>query len=126
MHRILIAEDEPRIAAFIEKGLKKQGFMTATSNDGQTALQMALTGEFDLMLLDLGLPGLDGSVVLEEIRRRGNQLLVIIVTARDGIHDRADSLSHGANDYITKPFKFNELLKSIQGHLNKHNHLDKQ
>ncbi|MCG8367240.1 MAG: response regulator [Pseudanabaenales cyanobacterium] len=117
MHRILIAEDEPRITAFIEKGLRKQGFTTAISNDGETALQMALTGNFDLMLLDLGLPGMDGSVVLEEIRRQGNQLLIIIVTARDGVNDRVESLSHGANDYITKPFKFKDLLKSIQAHL---------
>ena len=118
MHRILIAEDEPRITAFLEKGLKKQGFMTAISSDGETALQMALTGDFDLMLLDLGLPGLDGSVVLKEIRRQGNPLLIIIVTARDGIRDQAESLGHGANDYITKPFKFKDLLKSIQTHLN--------
>ncbi len=117
MHHILIAEDEPRITAFIEKGLRKQGFNISISSDGETALQMALTGNFDLMLLDLGLPGMDGSSVLEEIRRRGNQLLIIIVTARDGLHDRSDSLSKGANGYITKPFKFKELLDSIQTHL---------
>ena len=126
MHRILIAEDEPRITAFVEKGLKKQGFMTATSSDGETALQMALTGDFDLMLLDLGLPGMDGSIVLEEIRRRGNPLLIIIVTARDGVRDQAESLSNGANDYITKPFKFKELLQSIQAHLDEQTHLDER
>ncbi|MBE9179748.1 response regulator [Oculatella sp. LEGE 06141] len=117
MQQILIAEDEPRITAFVEKGLRKFGYDTTIANNGYEALQFAQTRPFDVILLDLGLPGKDGWFVLDEIRRLKQQALVIIVTARDGESDRAESMRRGASDYITKPFRFSDLLACIQVHL---------
>lgn len=114
MCRILIAEDESRIAAFMEKGLRKNGFTTAVAEDGNKAVSMAQTGEFDLLLLDLGLPGKDGWAVLEELRHQGVQLPIIIVTARDEVKDRIAGFKGGANDYVTKPFQFKDLLNRVR------------
>lgn len=122
MQRILIAEDEPRIVAFIEKGLRRSGFETVSTNNGNDAVRLAQSGDFDLLLLDLGLPGQDGWEVLSKIRAQGNQLLVIIVTARDGISDRLESHQKGANDYIMKPFNFGELLTKIKAYLSDRHH----
>ncbi len=114
MHRILIIEDESRIAAFIDKGLRQNGFSTAIATDGEQALLMAQTDDFDLMLLDLGLPLKNGWEVLEELRRQERDIPVIIVTARDDIKNRQIKVS----DYVTKPFKFQDLLTRIQNHFN--------
>ncbi len=114
MSRILIAEDEPRIASFLEKGLRSNGFTTSVAQTGNEAASMARHGEFDLLILDLGLPGKDGNQVLAEIRRRGDRLPVIILTARDGIDDTVAGLEGGADDYVTKPFRFEELLARIR------------
>ncbi|NEP11990.1 MAG: response regulator [Symploca sp. SIO2C1] len=114
MNRILIAEDEYRLACFIEKGLRKNGFCTAIAPDGEQALQMALSGDFDLLLLDLGLPEKDGWAVLEELRSQGEQIPVIIVSARAEIEKK-----QGVNDYLKKPFRFNNLLKRIHISLQK-------
>jgi DNA-binding response OmpR family regulator len=113
MHRILIAEDEVRIAAFIEKGLRKNGFSTAIVSNGNDVLAKLEGEEFDLLLLDLGLPGKDGLTVLRELRRSMQKLPVIIVTARDGESDRLESIEQGANDYLAKPFRFNDLLDKV-------------
>jgi DNA-binding response OmpR family regulator len=113
MHRILIAEDEVRIAAFIEKGLRKNGFSTAIVSNGNDVLSKLEGEEFDLLLLDLGLPGKDGWTVLRELRRSLQKLPVIIVTARDGESDRLESIEQGANDYLAKPFRFNDLLDKV-------------
>jgi DNA-binding response OmpR family regulator len=113
MHRILIAEDEVRIAAFIEKGLRKNGFSTAIVSSGNDVLAKLEGEEFDLLLLDLGLPGKDGWTVLRELRRSMQKLPVIIVTARDGESDRLESIEQGANDYLAKPFRFNDLLDKV-------------
>jgi DNA-binding response OmpR family regulator len=117
MSCILIAEDERRIAAFIEKGLRKYGFSTAIATDGEQAVLMAQSDEFDLLLLDLGLPVKDGWTVLAELRRQGKQLPVIIVTARDDVAQKKVGLQYGANDYITKPFRFQDLLARVRTHL---------
>lgn len=117
MNRILIAEDEPRIAGFIEKGLRSNGFITAIANDADSAVEMALGSGFDLMILDLGLPGKDGLVILEEIRGQGEILPVIILTARDDIQDKVAGFEAGADDYLTKPFRFEELLVRIKARL---------
>lgn len=117
MPRILIAEDEPRIVAFLEKGLQQQGYETDVAYDGETALKKASTEVYDLMLLDLGLPKLEGWTVLQQIRQQGNSMLVIIVTAQSGIGDYQQSLLKGANDYIDKPFRFSRLLNRIKHHL---------
>ncbi|WP_019506846.1 response regulator transcription factor [Pleurocapsa sp. PCC 7319] len=114
MSRILIAEDEPRIAAFVQKGLRANGFTTAIASDAQEALNMVLGSDFDLMLLDLGLPIKDGLTVLEELRGQGAKLPIIILTARDDIKDKVAGLESGADDYVTKPFSFEELLARIR------------
>ncbi|MBD2346878.1 response regulator transcription factor [Anabaena subtropica] len=117
MNRILIAEDEPRIAAFIEKGLRSHGFITAVASDADAATDMALSSCFDLMILDLGLPGKDGLDVLEELRGQGENLPVIILTARDDIQDKVAGFEAGADDYVTKPFRFEELLVRVKARL---------
>ncbi|MET0908104.1 MAG: response regulator transcription factor [Ilumatobacteraceae bacterium] len=114
MSRILIAEDEARIASFLEKGLRSNGFSTMTVDDGLTAAAVARDDTFDLMLLDLGLPGCDGLDVLEQIRRRGERLPVIVLTARGSVPDRVAGLERGADDYVTKPFSFEELLARVR------------
>lgn len=117
MRKILIADDEPRIAIFLEKGLRKHGYVTAIAHNGSDALSMSLKGEFDLLLLDLGLPGKDGLAVLEELAESETELPVIVVSARDDERDRHESFKRGARHYITKPFRFSDLLACIQTHL---------
>ncbi|MBD2528956.1 response regulator transcription factor [Nostoc flagelliforme FACHB-838] len=117
MNQILIAEDEPRIAAFIEKGLRSHGFTTAVAADAYSATNMALSSGFDLMILDLGLPGKDGLDVLEELRGQGEILPVIILTARHDIQDKVAGFEAGADDYVTKPFRFEELLVRVKARL---------
>lgn len=114
MNRILIAEDEPRFAAFLEKGLRANGFTTAVAKDGYEAVEMADHNKFDLLILDLGLPGKDGWQVLEELRNQGEWLPIIILTARDRVSDKVAGLEGGADDYLTKPFRFEELLARVR------------
>jgi len=114
MSRILIAEDEPGIASFLKKGLKSEGFTAFVVEDGVSAVSAARDADFDLMILDLGLPGMDGHQVLAEVRRKGTRMPVIILTARKGVGDTVASLEGGADDYVTKPFSFNELLARIR------------
>jgi DNA-binding response OmpR family regulator len=115
--RILIAEDEPRIASFLEKGLRSNGFTTAIAEDGEHAASMARDADFDLLILDLGLPNMDGHQVLKQIRARGERLPVIILTARQGVADTVQGLDRGADDYVTKPFVFDELLARVRARL---------
>ena len=114
MTQILIAEDEPRIASFLEKGLRSNGFTTAVADTGTRAALLLRQGSFDLLILDLGLPGKDGHQVLQELRHRGDRMPVIILTARDGVEDTVAGLDGGADDYVTKPFRFEELLARIR------------
>lgn len=120
MSRILIAEDEPRIAAFLEKGLRANGFTTSLANDGREAVEKALASQFDLLILDLGLPDQDGFQVLEQLRGQGEQIPIIILTARDDITDKIAGLEGGADDYVTKPFRFAELLARVRARLRSH------
>jgi len=117
MSRILIAEDEPRIASFLEKGLRARGYATTVCGTATDTIDMAGTGEFDLLILDLGLPDRDGTVVLREVREQDKRLPVIVLTARDGVGDTVSALEGGADDYVTKPFHFDELVARIRARL---------
>ncbi|MEY7972327.1 response regulator transcription factor [Saccharomonospora xinjiangensis] len=114
MSRILIAEDEPRIAAFVEKGLRANGFAVTVVEDGPSAYEYVLTGSFDLMVLDIGLPGMDGFTVLRKLREESCPIPVIILTARDSVQDTVAGLEGGADDYMPKPFRFEELLARVR------------
>jgi DNA-binding response OmpR family regulator len=114
MSRILIAEDEARISSFLEKGLRADGLSTTVVTDGVEALACARSGEFDLMILDIGLPKLDGFTVLQALRNESSTLPVIILTARAGLDDTVAGLRGGADDYMAKPFRFDELLARVQ------------
>ena len=114
MNRILIADDEERITAFIEKGLGKHGFVTLTTHDGDEAARLARDADFDLVILDIGLPRCDGFEVLRRIRGRGERLPVIMLTARDELASTVTGLEAGADDYMTKPFRFDELLARVR------------
>ena len=114
MTRILIAEDEPRIASFLEKGLRANGFSTTIVADGRAAAALARDSDFDLLILDLGLPTLHGLDVLKELRGRGERLPVVILTARDEVDITVAGFAGGADDYVTKPFRFEELMARIR------------
>jgi DNA-binding response OmpR family regulator len=117
MTRILIAEDEPRLAAFLDKGLRAQGFTTTVVSDGTAASAIASDEEFDLLVLDLGLPGKPGAEVLRDLRGSGQRMPVLILTARDDVDSTVAGLEGGADDYVTKPFRFEELLARIRARL---------
>jgi DNA-binding response OmpR family regulator len=117
LERILIVEDEPRLASFLEKGLRASGFTTTVVADGAAAALIASDEDFELLILDLGLPGMDGLEVLRELRGRGQRLPVIILTARDDVPDKVTGLEGGADDYVTKPFRFEELLARVRARL---------
>jgi DNA-binding response OmpR family regulator len=117
MNRILIAEDQPRLASFLQKGLRSNGFTTTVAEDGAKASLLARDDEFDLLVLDLGLPGKDGTEVLRELRASGQRMPVIILTARDDVSDKVAGLERGADDYVTKPFRFEELLARVRARL---------
>jgi DNA-binding response OmpR family regulator len=112
--RILVIEDEQRISAFVAKGLKANGFTPTVVSDGLTGYDYALTGEFDLVVLDIGLPGMDGFTLLSRLRREGSTIPVVILTARDSPADTVAGLEGGADDYMAKPFRFEELLARIR------------
>ncbi|MGE5696521.1 MAG: response regulator transcription factor [Candidatus Sericytochromatia bacterium] len=114
MARILIAEDEPRISAFVNKGLTANGFTVTVVADGKSAYDYATTGGFDLMILDIGLPGMDGFAVLRRLRADRNSIPVIVLTARDSVADTVSGLEGGADDYMPKPFRFEELLARVR------------
>jgi DNA-binding response OmpR family regulator len=117
MSRILIAEDEPRLSSFLEKGLRAAGYSTTVVDDGASAAGLARDDEFDLLILDIGLPSQDGFAVLRTIRGRGETLPVLILTARDEVVDTVTGLDSGADDYVTKPFVFEELLARVRARL---------
>jgi two-component system copper resistance phosphate regulon response regulator CusR len=114
MNRVLIVEDEPRISSFIEKGLTANGFTTSVTERGNDALILSRSGSFDLIILDIGLPDRDGFDVLRDLRVHNKSLPVIILTARDGVPEKVQGLEGGADDYVTKPFSFEELLARVR------------
>ncbi len=114
MARLLIVEDEPRIASFLAKGMTAEGHQTTVAGDGIMALDLAIHGSFDLLILDIGLPGLDGFEVLRRMRDAGSELPVIVLTARDSVADTVTALEGGADDYMSKPFSFAELVARVR------------
>lgn len=114
MRHILIVEDDPHITSFVRRGLRAAGYETSEATDGESALILARSRQFDLMLLDIGLQGIDGFTVLSHLRGEGISAPVIILTARDSVIDTVRGLESGANDYVTKPFQFAELLARVK------------
>lgn len=114
MARILIVEDEERISSFIAKGLRADGHVPTVVPDGPTGLDLALSGDHDLMVLDIGLPGMDGFEVLDQLRAQGSRMPVVVLTARDSVGDTVSALEGGADDYMSKPFRFAELQARIR------------
>lgn len=110
MTRILIVEDEERICSFLQKGLRSNGYAASVARSGQEALTLCSTTNFDLILLDIGLPDVNGFEVLRRLRAQKRRAAVIMLTARDAVGDRVAGLEGGADDYLTKPFSFDELL----------------
>lgn len=121
MSRILLAEDDVHIVSFLGKGLRAAGYTTEHVADGETALLMARSGAFDMVILDIGLPSMDGFTVLQQLRGEGVRTPVVVLTARDSVDDTIAGLEGGANDYMTKPFQFGELLARVRLRLNDDN-----
>lgn len=117
MARILIAEDDALISAFLEKGLRANGYTTSVADDGAQATELGLTNDFDLLILDLALPEREGFQVLQELRRRGRKVPVLVLTGRPELRDAVACLDVGADDYMTKPFRFEELLARVRARL---------
>ncbi len=115
--KILLIEDEPRIAAFVRRGLTAEGFVVDVAENGRDGLQAARRSNVDLVLLDLILPGVRGEDILRQLRDEQPHLPVIVLSAKDAISDRVSNLEAGAEDYLTKPFSFAELLARIQARL---------
>ncbi|HEV7268019.1 MAG TPA: response regulator transcription factor [Falsiroseomonas sp.] len=111
--RIPVVEDEPRVADFLARGLRAEGFAVEVANDGRAGLQMARDGGFAALLLDLMLPRLGGRDVCMALRRAGDTTPVLMLTAMDALEDKVDGLGIGADDYLTKPFAFDELLARL-------------
>ncbi|NCO60166.1 MAG: DNA-binding response regulator [Deltaproteobacteria bacterium CG_4_8_14_3_um_filter_51_11] len=113
--RILLVEDDRKIASFVAKGLREEGFAVDHAPDGTDGLHFALTGPYDAAVIDLMLPGMDGLSLIEEMRRRGKDTPVLILSAKRSVDDRVKGLQVGGDDYLTKPFYFSELLARIRG-----------
>jgi two-component system copper resistance phosphate regulon response regulator CusR len=112
--RILVIEDERKVAEFVARGLRDQRFAVDVVNDGLAGWEMASTCHYDLVVLDLMLPGLSGLEVLKRIRHRGSQVPVLVLTARAGTAEKVENFEAGADDYLTKPFAFDELLVRVK------------
>jgi len=115
--KVLVVEDEARIASFLIRGLRAQGYAVDHVATGEEALKAARDPELDLMILDLGLPDIDGTEVLRRLRDAGSRLPIVVLTARGDVTDRVEGLDLGADDYLTKPFAFDELLARIRARI---------
>lgn len=111
--RLLLIEDDLKIAGFVSKGLKEAGFLVEHAEDGKSGLQMALDSSYDVAVIDIMLPGVDGLTIIDELRRRRIKLPVIILSAKRSVDERVQGLQAGGDDYLTKPFAFSELLARI-------------
>lgn len=111
--RVLVVEDHERIASFVEKGLKEQGFVVDVSGNGDEAYALALTEPYDAIVLDIMLPGRDGLSILKNLRKKNNSVPVILLSARSELDERLEGLNLGADDYLTKPFYVEELVARL-------------
>jgi two-component system copper resistance phosphate regulon response regulator CusR len=114
MSRILIVEDDPRLSTFLAKGLRSAGFTPTACHDGNRAAALASDAHFDLILLDIGLPGQDGFAVLRHLRGLGQRVPVVVLSGHDEVTETISALDSGADDYVTKPFSFEELLARLR------------
>lgn len=114
MSQILIVEDEDRISSFVAKGLRSAGYVPTVADNGRDGYHLAQTGDFELIVLDLGLPDQDGFTVLRRLRESKNSIPVIILSARSSVDDTVAGLEGGADDYMSKPFRFEELLARVR------------
>ncbi len=112
--RILLVEDEPKVSGFVARGLMAERFAVDVAADGQSGLDLATTYHYDLLILDLMLPGMDGNLVLRRVRSQNVHVPVLILTARDAVADKVDTFEAGADDYLIKPFAFAELLVRVK------------
>ena len=112
--RILLVEDEEKVARFITLGLKAESFAVDAARDGKTGLQMATMNPYDLLVVDLMLPGMNGTELIRRVRQRNADVPIVVLTARDGIADKVANFESGADDYLTKPFAFAELLVRVK------------
>lgn len=112
--RLLVAEDEPKIGTYLQQGLTEAGFNVDRFTNGKVALQYALSEAYDLLILDVMMPGMDGWEVLQKVRASGKDVPVLFLTARDRVEDRVKGLELGADDYLIKPFAFSELLARVR------------
>ncbi|RII26446.1 MAG: DNA-binding response regulator [Geobacter sp.] len=112
--RVLIVEDETKAAEYLRKGFSENGFVADVAGCGEDGLHLALTGDYELIILDVGLPERSGWSVISELRRSGKDIPVIFLTARDAVEDRIKGLELGADDYLIKPFVFSELLARVR------------
>ena len=112
--RILLVEDEPRVARFVAKGLREKSYAVDIAMEGESALYQIEINDYDLIILDVMLPGKDGFEICRELRERGVNTPVLMLTARDAIDDRVEGLDSGADDYLVKPFDFKELLARVR------------
>jgi heavy metal response regulator len=119
MMRILIIEDEGKIAAFLKRGLKEEGYAVDVAADGEQGYSLASTQDCDLIILDLMLPGIDGLNLCRKLRAEGNEARILVLTARDKVRDKVQGLNAGADDYLSKPFAFEELLARVRALLRK-------
>jgi DNA-binding response OmpR family regulator len=112
--RLLLVEDDARIARFVAKGLREQAYAVDVAGTGDDALYQAAINSYDLVILDVMIPGRDGFAVCRELRKTGQRMPILMLTARDAVEDRITGLDHGADDYLTKPFEFRELLARLR------------
>jgi DNA-binding response OmpR family regulator len=117
VNRVLVVDDEVGITSFVEKGLRRHGFTTVAVHDGESAASLARDADFDLVVLDLGLPRLDGFEVIRRVRGRGERLPIVVLTAQDDLDATVRGFEVGADDYLTKPFRFDELLARVRARL---------
>ena len=112
--RLLIAEDDPRLSSLLSRGLRENAYAVDLTSDGKEAIIQAAVNSYDAIILDVMLPDIDGFAVCRELRSRGNNTPILMLTARDAVADRIAGLDHGADDYLTKPFDFGELLARLR------------